>query len=278
MGGFRALFEAAGWNAIVVKYGRRLRQLFAQGKGDVLRRRLDEMTNKEYRDCFGARTERYANACAVPPPTPGLTRLLSDLSDVEVKALIRDLGGHDLADLIDASRPGRRRERPTDGDLRLHDQGLSLPTEGHPGNHSALLSSDQWEELGHTLGASASDPWALFPAGSAEEELCRRATRQLTRSAVDVHGPPNVPLELGRSHRGTLSTQDSVWSFLRGPSAECPGVSARTVTVSPDVASSTSLGGWINRVGVWSLSERLDWFADDAETVMQWHNRRRVST
>ena len=42
------------------------------------------------------------------------------------------------------------------------------------------------------------------------------------------------------------------------------------VTVSPDVASSTNLGGWINRVGIWNLGERIDWFADDTDTLVRW--------
>ena len=42
------------------------------------------------------------------------------------------------------------------------------------------------------------------------------------------------------------------------------------MTVSPDVASSTNLGGWINRVGIWHLGERIDWFADDTDTLVRW--------
>ena len=42
------------------------------------------------------------------------------------------------------------------------------------------------------------------------------------------------------------------------------------MTVSPDVASSTNLGGWINRVGVWQPGERVDWFADDTDTLVRW--------
>ena len=42
------------------------------------------------------------------------------------------------------------------------------------------------------------------------------------------------------------------------------------MTVSPDVASSTNLGGWINRAGVWSVGERIDWFADDGDSLMRW--------
>jgi pyruvate dehydrogenase complex dehydrogenase (E1) component len=38
----------------------------------------------------------------------------------------------------------------------------------------------------------------------------------------------------------------------------------------PDVASSTNLGGWINHVGIWHLGDRIDWFADDTDTLVRW--------
>jgi len=47
-------------------------------------------------------------------------------------------------------------------------------------------------------------------------------------------------------------------------------VAERVVTVSPDVGTSTNLGGWINRTGIWSLGERIDWFADDTDTLVRW--------
>ena len=49
-----------------------------------------------------------------------------------------------------------------------------------------------------------------------------------------------------------------------------PRCAATVVTVSPDVASSTNLGGWINRAGVWNMGERIDWFADDTDTLVRW--------
>jgi pyruvate dehydrogenase E1 component len=47
-------------------------------------------------------------------------------------------------------------------------------------------------------------------------------------------------------------------------------VADHVVTVSPDVASSTNLGGWINRAGIFYVGERIDWFADDSETAIRW--------
>ena len=50
--------------------------------------------------------------------------------------------------------------------------------------------------------------------------------------------------------------------------------------MSPDVASSTNLGGWINRAGVWQLGERIpgrtfryDIMAAEAETLELQHEK-----
>jgi pyruvate dehydrogenase E1 component len=53
-------------------------------------------------------------------------------------------------------------------------------------------------------------------------------------------------------------------------SHDAPQVAERVVTVAPDVASSTNLGGWINRVGIWSPGDAIDWFADDPDTLVRW--------
>ena len=44
----QGMFAAAGWQVLTVKYGRLLEDLFAQPGGEVLRSRIDAMTNPEY--------------------------------------------------------------------------------------------------------------------------------------------------------------------------------------------------------------------------------------
>src|SRR4029453_11138349 len=58
--------------------------------------------------------------------------------------------------------------------------------------------------------------------------------------------------------------------FFTDLALEAEEVADRVVTVSPDVASSTNLGGWINRAGIWSIGDRVDWFADDTDTLVRW--------
>ena len=80
-----------------------------------------------------------------------------------------------------------------------------------------------------------------------------------------------MPPALGRSHRGQESTQQAFGRFFSDLVREAPEVAERVVTVSPDVASSTNLGGWLGKVGVWSVGDRRDWFADDPQTLVHWH-------
>ena len=47
-GRLAGMFEAAGWQVLTVKYGRRLEALFERAGGEDLRRRIDEMPNEEY--------------------------------------------------------------------------------------------------------------------------------------------------------------------------------------------------------------------------------------
>ncbi len=80
---------------------------------------------------------------------------------------------------------------------------------------------------------------------------------------------------MSRGHNGRESTQQAFGRFFTDLSHEAEAVAKRVVTVSPDVASSTNLGGWINRAGIFSVGDRIDWFADDTDTFVR---RREPST
>ena len=63
----------------------------------------------------------------------------------------------------------------------------------------------------------------------------------------------------------------------RPSAASSPTSSARRPTwpsawspSRPDVGTSTNLGGWINRAGIWAIGDRIDWFADDTDTLVRW--------
>jgi pyruvate dehydrogenase E1 component len=270
-GRIATMFEGAGWQTITVKYGRWLRELFGRDGGGSLRRRIDAMPNEEYQRLLRSPASELRDR--LPGSGRGskeLSRLVAELDDDELLRAIRDLGGHDLADLLDAyAEADRATDRPS-VIFAYTIKAWRLATQGHPANHSAFLSAEQWRELAERTGADPDDPWAPFPEGSAAAELSASAAARLVRDPVVSSPAPEPPAELGRVHAGKASTQQAFGRFLADLSNKAPEVAAHVVTVSPDVASSTNLGGWINHVGIWHLGERVDWFADDTDTLVRW--------
>jgi pyruvate dehydrogenase E1 component len=270
-GRIRDMFEAAGWHTITVKYGRLLGELYERKGGQALRRRIDQMPNEEYQRLLRATPAELRER--LPGSGRGsrdVGRLVSDLGDDELTRAIRDLAGHDLPLLLEAlAEADSVRDRPS-VIFAYTIKAWRLQTEGHPANHSALLTQAQWEELAGQLGADADDPWAPFPEGSAEQLASGRARERLARPALELKAAPAVPREVGRRHAGSVSTQQAFGRFFVDLGHEAPEVARHVVTVSPDVASSTNLGGWINHAGIWHLGERIDWFADDSDTLVHW--------
>ena len=268
----QGMFAAAGWQVLTVKYGGLLEKLFARPGGHALRDRVDGMSNPEYQ-----RLLRYPPAeqrIRLPGDGDGaetIHHLIKTLTDDDLHNAIRNLGGHDLGALseafaaIDDTRPSVI--------LAYTVKGYGLSSEGHPGNHSALLNADQLGDLATRLGTNPEQPWQKFPAGSPEAIACSAAGERLKRAPVPESQAINVPIDLERTPSGVGTTQAALGRTLLELNRAAPEVGARIVTVSPDVSSSTNLGGWVNKVGVWSPTARADWFADDTETILHWREQ-----
>jgi len=265
----RGMFEAAGWQVITLKYGRLLEDLFARDGGDALRRRIDAMPNPEYQRLLRCDTTELRRR--LPVGDAALAGLIDGLDDTALTRAIRNLGGHDLA-ALDAAYGAVADDRPTII-LAYTIKGHGLAVEGHPQNHSALLTTGQVAELAAQLGTDADQPWRRPAPDSAAGALCEQTARRLRRPPVPSHAPPELPADFGRTPAGVATTQAALGRTLLDLTREAPEAARRVVTVSPDVSSSTNLGGWVNKIGVWSARERLDWFADDAETILHWREK-----
>jgi len=264
----QGMFEAAGWQVITLKWGRRISDLFQRPGGEELRRRLEQMPNEEYQRMLRADSNHVADRLLAGTESAALQELVGSVPAEELAASIRDLGGHDLGLLLDTFEAVDD-HRPTVV-FAYTVKGRGLPTEGHPNNHAALLTQDQMHTLASATGCSVDEPWRSFPAGFPADELCRRRGATLRRTPVSAVRPLHVPGSLGHPHRKPTSTQAALGRLLTDLVRDAPGIAARVVTCSPDVASSTNLGGWINKTGVWSVEDRRDWFADDTERVLRW--------
>lgn len=264
----QGMFEAAGWQVLTLKWGRLISRIFEQEGGSAFRSRMEEMPNEEFQRLLRADESELVDRLAPPGTADDLRRLVESLGGATLAEAIRDLGGHDIELLLDTFGVCDA-DRPTIV-FAYTVKGRGLPIEGHPSNHSALLTDAQMEQLAQASGVSVDDPWRPFGPGTAEARLCSRRRADLARPAVRTSSLPAVPAELGLSHPAAVSTQAALGRFLADLHRAEPEVAARVVTCSPDVASSTNLGGWINKTGVWSVADRHDWFADDRERLLRW--------
>ena len=266
------MFEAAGWHTETVKYGRRLRALFARDGGDALRARIDAMGNEEYQRLLRCR-RRASCASGCPPATRRSPGSSPTSTDAEL-----------LATLPRPRRPrprrparrlprGRRGPRPPDRHLRLHDQGLVAADRGPPGQ--SLGAAQPRAVRGRWRPSSwapiRDEPWAPFDVESAEGRAvrrgggtararrrsrrraaarARRARARAQRDGLDAAGaraPVRRPRPRGaRGGRATSSPWRRTWR--RRPTS---------------AAGSTAAAS--GRIG-----ERIDWFADDTDTLVRW--------
>ncbi len=183
----RGMFSAAGWQVITLKYGRLLEELFARPGGEALRHRIDAMPNPEYQRLL--RCDAGELRRRLPGGDESLARLVADLDDDALARAIRNLGGHDLSSL-DAAYEAIDDSRPTII-LAYTIKGYGLAVEGHPQNHSALLTEAQLGELAAQLGTDPGQPWHRSAPDSAAGALSAEVARRLRRPPAP--GRPRPP-------------------------------------------------------------------------------------
>lgn len=250
-------FAEAGWHVIEVKYGTELQAAFTRDGGDVLRRQIDEMPNERYQSLFAVEGKEL-RARFLEGADPSVGRFLESVPDDDLGRLIRNLGGHDLGELL---RAYRRADAVTDRPTVIFAytiKGWGLPIAGDPMNHSAQLSDAQVADLRTSVGLDEETEWDRFDPESAAGKICAAVGAGINNEPVPPRPSVPAPETSGARHKPVTSSQEAFGRILVQLGRD-PELAARMVTVSPDVAVSTNLGGWINAQGVFSPTESVDY-------------------
>ncbi|CAI7976958.1 pyruvate dehydrogenase E1 component [Frankia sp. Hr75.2] len=257
------MFEAAGWQVLTLRYGRRLAALFRAPGGAALRARLDAMSPAEYLALLQLDGTELRRRLAGPGASgAGVDRLLDGLSDEQIHDALRDLGGHDLALIIDAfdeveagrptvlfaytgplpapARPAAPPTAPAPPPTAPPPTTAPLPGALLPGAPSAALVP-----AGPRPGAGAPGrPSAALPVALPAGRLARHVAAYLDRAPQSLGAAPAVPVDAGRPPTGWWSTQEAFGATLRDLPSLAPEAAAAVVTISTRDADRV-LTGWI---------------------------------
>jgi pyruvate dehydrogenase E1 component len=258
-------FTAAGWHVAQAKYGRRLQAAFTGPGGPALRDWIDVMPNEQYQSLFGAAPQDVAGRFCDGAPG-AVTRLAAGLPPGELARLVTDLAGHDIEALLDAfAACDAQRDRPSVL-FAYTVKGWGLPIAGHPRNHSALLTPGQVDQLRAESGLTRATEWDRLDPATAAGQWAQARREHLARPAAGPAPVAAVPVSSGLRAGASTSTQEAFGRILVQLSRTAE-VAPYLVTTAPDVATSTNLAGFINRMGVFSPGVRRSWSEDP---VLKW--------
>jgi pyruvate dehydrogenase E1 component len=268
----KALFAGAGWNVFEAKYGTWLESVMAGARGAALRARIDDMSNEEYqaliRIADGAELRQRLADVADRERHDGILAAVADIPDDQIQTLIANLGGHDLPKLIQTLNAADAATNAPTVIFAYTVKGWGLPLAGDPLNHSQLLTSEQMEQLRAEFAIPEDAQWEPLPADSAAGRHVAAAAERLHQEPVDRRlDASQMPASLEVRHPARTSTQESFGRALLRL-GEIPGLGERIVTMSPDVATSTHLAGWINKAGVFSRRTERDF--ESGKRMLRW--------
>lgn len=265
---FTDIFETTGWKVINLKYGKMQQAAFKKPGGVALRDWIDECPN----DLYSALTYKGGAAwrerlLADIGSKRGVKALVNSYDDEALQALMTNLGGHDMALLLETFRS-------IDSDqphcfICYTVKGYGLPFQGHKDNHAGLMNPTQMHAFRDQLDIAEGSEWDKFAGmeNRAEELEAFLKSIPFNCSEGRRHSAPVLPvgdlLELGTTKQ---STQVAFGKIMNDLAKSDSALADSIITTSPDVTVSTNLGGWVNQRGIYDRDGQEDTFK--AEKVM----------
>jgi pyruvate dehydrogenase E1 component len=262
-----SFFGTVGWNVVTLKYGKRLRAAFASPGGEALRRWIDDCPNDLYSALTfegGAGFRRELEAAL--GSDLAIRRILASHDDADLHRLMTNLGGHDMAAIVEAFDAAAKDDRPTCF-IAYTVKGWGLPFAGHKDNHAGLMNEAQMEAFRASQGIAPGSEWeplaGLDPAAAARLQGFLERVPFRRRLDAETRRAPAFPVpRLTLPGGETLSTQEGFGRLMLELAKSGGALAERVVTTSPDVAVSTNLGGWVNQVGLFARRPHSDVFRD----------------
>ncbi|MGL4262144.1 MAG: transketolase, partial [Afipia sp.] len=257
------MFRNFGWDVVIVKYGKLMQAAFAEPGGEALRKWIDSCPNQMYAAlCFQGGAAFRKHLLDDIGDQGAVTKLIEKRSDDELLALMSNLGGHDMASMLEAFE-AIDHDRPVCF-IAYTIKGVGLPFQGHKDNHAGLMTVAQMETFRAAQNVRPGHEWDRLeglPLDHARIEKFLKEVRFARDGARRLDAPKiEVPAELGVKLTPRMATQQGFGLILNELARGDTKLAERIVTTSPDVTVSTNLGPWVNRRGLFAMAENTDLF------------------
>lgn len=164
---------ANGWEVISLKHGRKRLELFSKPGGDLFKKFLEEeLEDYEFQALLLVK-DMAALKKGIAKEHPKLKKFLESISDEDLNLGLRDMGGHDMIALADAMLESKKNSRKPTMIIAHTLKGWGLRMAAAPGNHSALPTEEEVNELQKSQGLSAETLFARFSDSSAEAKYLK---------------------------------------------------------------------------------------------------------
>jgi len=257
------VFRSMEWRVLTLKYGTQLQRAFARRGGEALRAWIDDCPNPLYSAlAYQGGAAWRSRLLRDLGDTSGIRELLDEHDDRSLHRLMTNLAGHDVESVLEAFAAAQD-ETPTCF-IAYTIKGYGLPFAGHKDNHAGLMTPEQMQAFKRELRVADGQEWAPFAGLDVPEDTLRAFVGSVpfNRPEPRVYRAPRVPVPpaLKPPPGERSSTQEGFGRLLADIARQHPELAERIVTTSPDVTVSTSLGGWVNRRGVFARSPHVDVF------------------
>lgn len=263
---FESMFRNFGWDVVIVKYGRLMDAAFAEPGGEALKTWIDNCPNQRYAAlCFQGGAAFRKRLHDEIGDQGEVTALIDRRSDDELLSLMSNLGGHDMASMLEAFEKIDH-DRPVCF-IAYTIKGVGLPFQGHKDNHAGLMTPTQMETWRESQNIRPGHEWDRFEGLTQDKSTLEAFLKQVPfvqqgRRRLDAP-TIDVPAALQFKPAAEMSTQQGFGLILNELARGETELASRIVTASPDVTVSTNLGAWVNRRGLFAKAENADLFRQE---------------
>lgn len=183
----RRTMEANGWEVLELQHGRKRLDAF-KGKGGKALRGVfeDGLTDYDLQALLWKQDAALVRE-VIGRIDAKASPALADRSDEEVLALLTDMGGHDMALVLEAFAHARQSKKPSF--VLAHTvKGLGMECLAQSGNHSTLPDEEEISNLLQAQGLSMEEPYGRIGSWDADGEEVKllQARGELMRSGVET--------------------------------------------------------------------------------------------